>query len=265
MRRSIVILNLVLLVAGGLVVYRLRAEWKNHLGRVSWVYQGRVAEAAENLASGQPGPAVANWGDIVARSVFHPDRTSVVATAAGGPPPPEPILFGTMNLGSGQLALMSEGQGRGFRQVHIGEAIGAYKLVAVEGQQVSLEWAGGRIRLDAAESASRARSASSSAAGVAPPGPSSTPTAGPKTPSSATVVSPTAPSSSAATSALLGRFPELRGATKEQLADLEREPPGTIRDGKRKRVTAWPFGVQVWWEDVKVGEEKKEQKTEDKR
>lgn len=261
MRRSIVILNLVLLVAAGLVVYRLRAEWKNHRSRVGWVYQGRVVEAAENLASGQPGPAVANWGDIVARSVFHPDRTSVVATAAGGPPPPEPILFGTMNLGSGPVALMSEGQGRGFRQVHIGEAIGAYKLVAVEGQRVSLEWAGGRIKLDAAESASRARSQAGPTASAAPPAPASTSSSASRAPSSAAVVSPTGPATSPTTGSLVERFPELRGVTNKQIiAEFEREAPGTIRNGKIKRMMATPFGVQFWWEDLKPEEKKEEKK-----
>lgn len=253
MRRSIVILNLVLLVAGGLVVYRLRAEWKNHRSRVGWVYQGRVVEAAENFAAGQPGPAVANWGDIVARNVFHPDRTSVVATAAGGPPPPEPILFGTMNLGSGPVALMSEGQGRGFRQVRIGEVIGGYKLIAVEGQQVSLEWAGGRIKLDAAESSSRARSQAGPTASLAAP-----PPARPGAGGGAVVL---ASPSSAGFSSLFERFPELRGFTsKDQIADLEREPPGTIRNGKRKVVQPWPFGLKIWWEDVKPGEVNKEEK-----
>lgn len=254
MRRPILILNLVLLVLAGLATYLLRVEWRNYRNRVNWVYQTRSAGAAEKFAIGTPGLAVANWSDIVARNVFHPDRNSLTAVAASGPPPPEPILFGTMDLGSGPLALMSEAQGRGYRQVHIGEPIGGYKLVAVEGQNVSLEWAGGQIKLDAAESASRASASTAQAPSAAPP---PAPAAG-RTAGASPVVSPAASSPASTGGGVLSRYPGLRTVlTPEQAADLDREPIGTIRNGKRKQMMASPFGVQIYWEDVKPGEEKK--------
>lgn len=51
-----------------------------------------------------------------------------------------------------------------------------------------------------------------------------------------------------------------RVMTRDQIADLEREPPGTIKNGKRKTVIASPFGAQIVWEDISPGETKKEEK-----
>lgn len=261
MRRSLLMVNVVLLATAGLLGWRLRVEWKSHRSRVDWVYRTSPAEQVAAEASGATAPAAESWVEIVARNVFFPDRSSLTAT--GNAPPPEPILFGTLNVGSGPVALMSETAGRGFRQVRVGDSIGGYKLLVVEGQKVTLEWAGGRIKLDAAESASRVR------AEVSPPASAPPMTAGPRTTTGSTggvaVVSPSAPETGSAArpaptsggKSYFEEFPAMRRVmTREQIAELEREPPGTIRNGKIKKVLASPFGAQIYWEDLPAGESK---------
>lgn len=259
MRRSLLLLNLVLLAAAGLLGYRLNVEWKNYRSRVSWVYGPAHAEQPTNAAAPASTATLENWAEIIARNVFSAERTNALASASAAPP--EPVVFGTMNLGSGPIALMSEAPGRGYRQVRLGEPIGGYKLIAVEGQKVTLEWPGGQIKIDAAESASRTRSESSSGVSAAPVSPPPTTYAPPRSAAGGPVVVSPNPSSPTTGSSLLDRYPQLRGlATREQLADLEREPPGTVRNGKIKRAEPWLFGVRIYWDDVKSSEEKKDEK-----
>jgi hypothetical protein len=177
--------------------------------------------------------------EIVERNVFSPLR--------GSPPPqpPEaanapklPILFGTMDLGSGRFALMAPGDQASpvSKRVLPGEEIGGYKLVSIGTSDVLLEWQEKKITLDISESA---RPVPGMVEKTAAPGLHPAPmsitgsTASSGTTVAPLIVGPTAP---AARSSMPGGFPDV--------------PIGTVVGGKRKVVVQTPFGPAEQWQEV---------------
>jgi hypothetical protein len=235
-----------ILIIGGLIGLNLLLGWflgrlwKDYRSRTQWLYAGTSAQSRAPLAAGsnrtgQPQSFV----EIVGRDVFSPLR--------GSPPPqpPEaanapklPILFGTMNLGSGRFALMAPGDQASpvSKRVLPGEEIGGYKLVSIGTSNVVLEWQEKKITLDISESARHVPGiVEKTASPSLHPAPM---TMAGSTTSSATTVAPftVGPSASAARSSMPGAFPDV--------------PEGTVVDGKRKVLVPTPFGPVVQWQEV---------------
>ena len=235
-----------ILIIGGLIGLNLLLGWflgrlwKDYRSRTQWLYvgastQSRALLAAGSIRTGQPQSFV----EIVDRNVFNPLR--------GSPPPqsPEavnapklPILFGTMNLGSGWFALMAPGDQVPLvsKRVLPGEEIGGYKLVSIGTANVVLEWQEKKITLDISESARHVPGIVEKTAGPSMR-PAPTTIVGSTTSSGTTVAPLTVGSSaSAARSSMPGAFPDV--------------PEGTVVGGKRKVVVPTPFGPVVQWQEV---------------
>ena len=230
---GLVALNVLLcwLLAGRWKEYRSSTQWLSH----SVAPQRAPASAAGASRAGQP----PSFADVVDRDVFSPLRGNIPAQPqAEVKAPKPPVLFGTMNLGSGRFALMSPGDQYPplSKRVLPGDQIGGYKLVSIATANVVVEWQDKRTTLEitAPPPAPRApggieRTASMRAVG------GTTPTR----PSGAApvVVPETGPGLSAS-----GRTGEA-GASPDV-------PVGTVVGGKRKVVVSSPFGPLVQWEDV---------------
>jgi hypothetical protein len=235
-----------ILIIGGLIglnvllSWFLGRLWKDYRSRTQWLYAGASAPSRAPLAAGsnrteQPQSFV----EIVDRNVFSPLRGSPPPQPAEAANAPKlPILFGTMNLGSGRFALMAPGDQASpvSKRVLPGEEIGGYKLVSIGTSNVVLEWQEKKITLDISESARLVPGiVEKTASPSLHPAPMTTAgsTTGLGTTVAPLVVGPTA---SAARSSMPGAFPDV--------------PEGTLVGGKRKVVVPTPFGPLVQWEDV---------------
>jgi hypothetical protein len=140
--------------------------------------------------------------------------------------PPLPLFHGVMNLGDGPTAIMSEKKGAPHRDFRPGESIGDFKLVAVNREEIVLEWDGQQIRRrleDLEDHSAPPPAAAAEQAPAAPP--------------------PPAPSGKPEPGVDVGK-----GMHACQPGD--QSPAGTLAGGMRKRVENSPFGQRCWWEAV---------------
>jgi len=209
--------------------------WKEYRTRTQWLSGVPAAQYGLPRARGsdqarQPQSFV----EIVDRDVFSPLR---------GVPPPQPteelkapklpILFGTMDLGSGRFALMSPADQAPLvsKRVLPGEEIGGYKLLTVGASNVVLEWQEKTTTLEITQPASRSSSLAERGTAARPP--AGAPPA--SAPGTMNTVGSTA-ASAAASLAPPGAPPNA--------------PLGTIVGGKKKVLLPTPFGTLEMWQDV---------------
>jgi len=232
------VLNIVL----GWYLEQLRKDYRN---RTRWIYAGPAASTTSASTRGPaPTAGIQDWSEIVNRNLFTPERSNKPPEEKQAKAPELPLLFGTMNLGSGWFALMVPGDqtSAASKKVLPGEEIGGYKLVSIANSQVVVEWGEKKFTIDVSESARRVprvidRTASARAdRGVAA---ASVTSAGVSS-ARLTSVGPTSASSE-------GRKPAVNYTPPGADPDA---PAGTIVAGRRKVVVPTPFGPQVQWEEV---------------
>jgi hypothetical protein len=237
-KRELILIVSGLIALNVLLGWLLVGRWKEYRNSIQWLSQGvapqrALASATGSNQTGQPSSFV----DIVDRNVFSPLRGSVPAQVQEVAKAPRlPVLFGTMNLGSGRFALMSPGDQSPplSKRVLPGGEIGGYKLVSIGTSNVVVEWQDKRITLEIAPPAPRAPGTIERTPNVHT-GPA---TAAAGAPGAVPVAVPdTGPGASAtARTGQPGSPPDV--------------PVGTIVGGKRKVLVPTPFGPVVQWQDV---------------
>jgi hypothetical protein len=236
------ILNAALAAFAVLLAVRLAGDWRRGNERYRVLDEhSQAAAALPVVPASQQAPAAA--GDIVARNLFSPDRNNNLAQLSRSQPP-LPIAIGTMRLGEGYEALMSEGGAPGtarFRRVKKGDQIGGYTVVEIRDEAVVVEYQGQRSEVNVYQSAqSVARTAATPVATAPAASPvvetaASTPAAQPPPntfPASTTSVSPAADAASSAV------------AQPQQVTV-------TIEGNRKRFERSTAFGPQVWYEDMK--------------
>jgi hypothetical protein len=242
-RREHIVAIVALSVLNLVLVWYLEQLRKDYGNRTRWIY---AAPAASTTSASTRGPAptagIQDWSEIVNRNLFTPERSNKPPEEKQAKAPELPLLYGTMNLGSGWFALMAPGDQASApsKKVLPGEEIGGYKLVSIVNSQVVVEWGEKKFTIDVSESARRVpriidRTASARG-GVAAPSVTSAGAAG-------TRVTPVAPTSASGE----GRKPAVNYMPPGADPDA---PAGTIVAGRRKVVVPTPFGPQVQWEEV---------------
>ena len=228
-RRQLLILQVGLALAAGLLGWRLETEWKGANLRYGALSRAAAERGAAALPPGSRREPSATE-EIVAKNLFFPDRSSEIAPLTKTePPPPVPTVFGTMKLGESYEALMTETgatAGRTPRRVKQGEQFGAYTVVEIRDEKVVIEYQGQKTTLDIYQSARAALSApvrtAPPAAPVVESSSGSPPQAGRSAPAPTAVQQPSTE-------------PGVRVFTEENRKRFE-------RDG--------PFGVQIWYEPL---------------
>jgi hypothetical protein len=219
------------------------------LGLVLIIWQGRVrwneaqAERRANLnlpvKRVTPPPMVpalkpvavqaAKYAEVATKNLFSKDRNPTVVVEAPkveAPKvmPPLPVVYGVMTLPSGTQAVMSERAGTASRPVHVGDAIGDFKVLAMDSRKITFDWDGKQLErtLDELEDHSAGAVAGAAAGPAVPP--------------------PPAPSGPP-TSVSIGKEIGTPDAPARACKPNDNSPPGTIVDGYRKTGVASPFGV----------------------
>ncbi len=152
MRKQKWIINVVLLAVAVVLGLKLRGDW------VRTTQQQKASDAFEKAAA--PAAGAPNWAagpvpgaELIAQNnLFSPDRNNVQEQPAELKPlPPDPLLLGSMNVGSGPIALMVDGAaqpGTPAHPVRLGEMIGEYKLVKVGDTFAMVEYQGQQKRVE---------------------------------------------------------------------------------------------------------------------
>jgi hypothetical protein len=237
-KRKLLLLNLTLLALSVAAGVHLRREWIDARTREQEVLERRLRPVPAPRVA--PLPAVepvkaATYNEIAQKMLFSKDRNPIVVVEA--PPPPKPIpmpalpLFhGVVDFGDGPMAIMSEGPKGAHRDYQPGDKVGAFKLVALNNEELVLEWEGKTITKRVDEFIDRSTPAPAAAGQAA-----------------AAKAAPVAPPVTTAAAAPGG---DLNGGVKAcQPGDTS--PAGTVSDGMRKVIKPTPFGSRCYWESEK--------------
>jgi hypothetical protein len=158
MRRPIVLLDLILLLAIVGLTAGIRAAWQRNHARYAVPAASSRAVTMAGLGAGtQPPLALLDYGELVNRNLFSPDRNNVqpVVKKEKRQGPPLPVVIGTMNLGSGMVALMvdpKQAASGSFKRVKTGDEVGGYKVIQIAAHKVVVESDGEQTTLDVYES-----------------------------------------------------------------------------------------------------------------
>ena len=248
MRKSIVLLDLILLLVMVGIAAGIRATWQRNQARYAAPGAASPAVTAGGLGAGtQAPPALLDSSELVNRNLFSADRNNdqPVIKVEKKPRPPVPYVIGTLNLGSGMVALMVDrqqgSQGR-FRRVQVGGQVGGYQVVEIADHKVVIEFDGERTTIDVYESAASLPGAASAA--YVPPAASPLP----QVQTAVSLGGTTATSTEAATPAA-----EPAGVAGTPPAAVFGMASVRIEGNYRIYTRATPFGPQTWKEEITPG------------
>jgi hypothetical protein len=149
LNRKLVILDVVLAASAVYGGTQLHSQWVAAKARQAEIARNSVKPAPPPPMAPLPqGPAVlpSGYKEIAIKTLFDPSRTPDVPVDPPPPPPkpkdppPLPDFHGMMDFGDGPFAIMSGHGDPGHQEVHAGEMIGPFKLLAFSRQEISLEW-----------------------------------------------------------------------------------------------------------------------------
>lgn len=240
MKGRLLAVNCVLLALLVAAVWHLRVRWLEARRREAALFSRQVKPAPAPpvvpVPAGQP-LAAAAYAEIAEKMLFARDRNPTVVIESAPPPvmPPLPVAHGVLALGEVRTAILSEKPGAPHRGYRPGEMVGAFKLVAVNPQELVFEWNGETIVRKLEELLSKEMRSP-----VVESAPAETAAAPPPAPAQSVVAAP----------APQGPGIELTGEMRAcQPGDTS--PPGTVINGMKKIVTKTPFGEACRWELVK--------------
>jgi hypothetical protein len=249
--RKVILLNLALIALIGSMVSMLRARWlaeKTH----ERVVLGQSVPPKTVFAPPAPAPpkavTPAEYLDVAQKDLFSKDRNPTVPVDAPPPPPPPPPMpalpnfHGLMMFGDPVLILSTDGKGAVQKGYRVGDAIGPFKLIAFDRDNVTFEWKGKQVERKLEELAPK--EAPPPVQQAPPPAPSGPAASAPgQVTSLSPIASPATSDGSVVGSDAGGGF---RGCTAG-----DNSPSGTVKDGYKKVVTQTLFGSSCHWEQVK--------------
>jgi hypothetical protein len=253
LNRKLLILNIAL---GAGVIYtgiELHSAWVAAKER-----QAKMPGPAPKAASVPPIPALkkepavvpSGYADVAVHDLFDASRNPSIPVDPPPPappprdPPPLPSFHGMMDLGDpqGPVALITENDAPGHEEVHAGEMIGEFKLVAFNRKEMTLDWQGRTLHKLLNDGGSAAAKAKPAPAG----GPEPLPLNG--------VVPGQAPQQSVyddpkPQTRELGPGPQMTDSVKACQAG-DSSAVGSVSDGFRKEINNSPMGPQCLWRAV---------------
>jgi hypothetical protein len=238
LKRKLIALNLALIATISVAAWRLRDDWVGARDRDRAILQARVKpQPPAPVVPGAPARPVAatTYATIAEKMLFSKDRNPSVVIEVAPPPKPKPmpsmpVLYGVMNLADGTTAIMGEKAGAEHQGVRPGDKVGEFTLVAVNNDEITLEWDGKDVTKRLDELIDRS----------APPQAPSTPSTPQRTQQSTPAPVRQAPAEPGVDV----------GNRIKACQPGDSSPAGTISGGLRKIVTPTPFGDSCRWEPL---------------
>ena len=241
MRKHLWLTDLTLL---GLVLWAgtaLQSRWEASKAREEALLRQLIPPVPPPVIPALPSlsPATpAAYMEMAQQFLFSKDRNpNVILDPPPPPPAPKPMpalpaAYGMIDLGGGPTVILSEKPGARHRGYRAGETIGAFKLLAINGQELTFEWEGKQVKKRLEEIIDK-----KAAESTAPP--PETAAAKSAVPQAVTSLAPVKP----------GPGIEL-GENSRACVPGDASPAGTIQDGFKKVVNKTPFGDSCRWERV---------------
>ena len=250
MRKPIAYVNMALLAVTVWLAAEIGVTWRRNHARyaqfaVSPAVSRRPGAYAVGADAEPAGPARSS--ELITYNLFSPDRNNAqpLVEVEKDPPPPVPIVVGTVNLGSGMVALMADqkqARSGAFRRLKAGDEIAGYRVVKIAEQQVVVEFEGEKTTIDVYESAQNVRRAA---------GAGSTTSKRPAAPQVLTAVpAGKAVASKPATATPATSPPSSRTARPAGSPTADPFLTVTIEGNRKKYSRLTPFGVQTWYVDL---------------
>ncbi len=145
MSRRLVILDLALVLMLALSIAQFRQDWLAYQSAHQVSAIQPMAEDPPSLAVANiPNSSAADWTEIASRDPFSFDRNDIPIVAVSEQPKvvgPRPILFGTMSLGDGRIAMVGPGQpgNRSYRPMKVGEVIDGWSIAQIDEKSIVVE------------------------------------------------------------------------------------------------------------------------------
>jgi hypothetical protein len=246
LKPKLIALNILLVLAMGVIVWQARARWNEAQSKRRDNLSVKVKPLAVPQTTAVPKPDVApatKYADVATKDLFSKDRNPTVVIEppkieAPKPMPPLPVVYGVLGLPSGTKAIMAEKRGEPSRSVHAGDTIGEFKIAALDPLNVTFDWDGKQISRKIEDLIDR--STGPGAAGVQ--------SAAVQTGGNAAVqVTPTPPPQITTVAPAPGR--DTGGGTRSCLPG-DTSPSGTVVNGYKKSSVATPFGPTCNWTQV---------------
>jgi hypothetical protein len=241
LRRHLWLIDLTLLALVAWAGTSLRDRWDESQGREEALLRQMIPPLPPPSIPSLPGinPVTpASYMEVAQQFLFSRDRNPNVILPPPPPPPPVkpmpafPAAYGMIDLGSGPTVILSEKPGAKHRGYRAGETIGEFKLVAIDGRELTFEWDGKQVKKQLDEIIDK-KAAESTAA----PQENQTAAAKPATPN--------------VTSLAVKAGPGVElGETTRACVPGDTTAAGTVQDGFRKVVNKTPFGDSCRWERV---------------
>ncbi len=245
MKRSIVLLNLLLIATLAAGSYELRRRWLEARAREvrMLAVQPTAAPLAAQLTQAPAPPPQklqsVQYFEVAERFLFSRDRNPNVVIERKPEPPPKvmpnfPSVFGVMDIGMGPTVFMSVDRAsqQGYK---LGDKIGEFTLIAATQKEITFEWEGKPIKKSLDDLRAKPQEI---AAAQAP------------------VERMNANVNNSPPSAPIQRLPEnvrpapgvdIGGGRKGCLPG-DSSPAGTVADGYKKVSTNYAFGPICYWE-----------------
>lgn len=236
MKRRLWFLNLILVALLAVIGMRFREVQQQARDRAARNLNQRVKpEPMPALPAAVPAPPVvaANYADVAIKMLFSRDRNPTVILDPVAPPPekpmpPLPVAYGAMFFGEPSIILAMPNAKVSQRIYHKGEAIGDFKLVNFDNQQIVFEWNGKTVERNLDQIMAKASDA----------------------PAQETAAAQKPATTVASTATTAGPGPA-NGDGNRACVPGDTSASGTVVDGFRKFETVGPFGRACRWEPVK--------------
>lgn len=240
MSRKLVLLNLVLLAAAGLLGWQLRRELQSARARQQALYRYQAKPVPAIPLPPLPKSAgfdAASYADIAQNTLFSKDRNPTVVVDVVPPPPPPPVppfpvARGVMLWqGLPPTIVLSEKAGGAQKGYHPGDLIGEWKIVSIDNKYVIFSWSGKEFQKRIDELLDKTPIEMAAAPQAAP----------------AAAAKP-APQTNLGGNSALGVD---MGGGLRACTPGDKSAPGTVLDGLKKVVSESPFGQACRWEPMK--------------
>lgn len=231
---KLIALNTGLVVALGLIAWQGHSRWLEAKAERRANLNVPIKRITPPPVAPVPKPEAvqaAKYSDVAAKDLFSKDRNpNVVIEApkveAPKVMPPLPIVYGVMTLPSGTKAIMAERAGVAGKSVRTGDAIGDFKILAMDSSKVTFEWDGKPLERNIDDLVDHSGATSGTSANTS--GPAAPPPAAPAGPP---------------TSASLGADTGTADAPTKACKPGDTSPIGAVVDGYKKTGVMSPFGL----------------------
>ena len=147
MKKKLILLDLALAAIVSVLALQVRDRWFEARKRSDAMFQQALKQLPPPPYSPLPvvpGVTAAAYSAVALKYPFSADRnpTVVVEPPKEAPMPPLPVYYGIMALTDSETAIMSARSGEPSQWIHFGEKVGEFTLLAVEDDEVTLEWNG---------------------------------------------------------------------------------------------------------------------------